>query len=38
VAGPAALGAGVVALGLAIPGPLQALLARAAAALGGVAP
>jgi hydrogenase-4 component F len=38
VAGPVALGVGVLALGIAIPGPLQALLARAAAALGGGAP
>jgi hydrogenase-4 component F len=38
VAGPAALVVGAVALGIAIPSPLQQLLARAATALGGSAP
>jgi hydrogenase-4 component F len=36
--GPAALALGVLALGVAIPGPLQDLLAHAASALGGAAP
>jgi len=38
VAGPAALVVAALALGIAIPGPLQQLLARAATALGGSAP
>ena len=38
VAGPVALGLGVLALGLVIPRPLQALLSLAASALGGAAP
>jgi hydrogenase-4 component F len=38
VAGPAALVVGAVALGIAIPSPLQQLLTRAATALGGSAP
>src|SRR6266702_4568415 len=37
VAGPVALGLGVLALGLVIPRPLQALLSLAASALGGAA-
>ena len=38
VAGPLALGVGVLALGIVIPRPLQALLSLAASALGGTAP
>ena len=38
VVGPAALVVAALALGIAIPGPLQQLLARAATALGGSAP
>src|SRR6266571_2816008 len=38
VAGPVALGLGVLALGIVIPRPLQALLSLAASALGGAAP
>jgi hydrogenase-4 component F len=38
LAGPAVLALGALALGVAIPGPLQDLLSRAASALGGSAP
>lgn len=38
IAGPAALALAALALGLAIPGPLQDLLARASTALGGTVP
>jgi len=38
VAGPVALGLGVLALGIVIPRPLQALLSLATSALGGAAP
>jgi hydrogenase-4 component F len=38
LAGPAALALGALVLGVAIPGPLQDLLSRAAGALGGSAP
>jgi hypothetical protein len=38
LAGPAALGALAVLLGVYLPGPLQAALRQAASALGGAAP